>query len=225
MLRGLAEQRLGASRQQALATFRSRNCARPRARAASALAAAESAFSAATEDLARARAERRRIDAEATELEQRIALLTRQSGDIAEELAKLEAASGGDANLPALNTELTRLSGLVEALEGELAAAEAAEGRHKRARPSPAPLPRAPSFSVQELHTELATLLKLLKPAEKRRLGADRRRDPHQRRLRAGVGASAWRRSRCRRRRGRTLALAADCRARPTRFFPTAPRR
>ena len=116
MLRGLAEEarRLEAASSRDLQEPQLREAA---ALAASALAAAESAFSAATEDLARARAERRRIDAEAIELEQRIALLTRQSGDIAEELAKLDAASGGDANLPALNSELARLSGLVEALE------------------------------------------------------------------------------------------------------------
>ena len=51
--------------------------------AAIALAAAEGAFSAATEDLARARAEWRSLAAEHTELGQRIALLERQSGDIA----------------------------------------------------------------------------------------------------------------------------------------------
>ena len=37
----------------------------------------------------------------------------------------------------------------------------------KPAKPNAAPPPRAPSSQVQELQTELATLLKLLKPAEK----------------------------------------------------------
>jgi chromosome segregation protein len=63
------------------------------AAAAAALATAEGALSAATEDLARARAERRRIDNEQIELEQRIARLEAQGRDIAEELAKAEQRS------------------------------------------------------------------------------------------------------------------------------------
>ena len=66
-------------RRRALATVRSRSFARLPPSPRSALATAETAFSAATEELARARAERRRIDVEQTELEQRIALLERQS--------------------------------------------------------------------------------------------------------------------------------------------------
>ena len=65
MLRGLGEEASPPRGGKLSRPFRSRNCARPPLVAASALAAAESAFSAATEELARARAERRRIDAEA----------------------------------------------------------------------------------------------------------------------------------------------------------------
>ena len=166
MLRGLAEEarRLEAASSRDVQEPQLREAA---ALAASALAAAESAFSTATEDLARARAERRRVDAEATELEQRVALLTRQSGDIAEQLAKLEAASGGDANLPALNAELARLSDLVEALEGELAAAESAEDSAQGSEAGFRAAAASAKLQLQELQTELATLLKLLKPAEK----------------------------------------------------------
>ena len=134
--------------------------------AANALPAAEAAFSAATEDLARARAERRRIDVEQGEFEKRIALLTRQSGDIAEELAKLEASSGGETNLVALNADLARLSGLVETLEAELAASEAGEEAAQAREAESRAAAASAKLHVQELHTELATLLKLLKPAE-----------------------------------------------------------
>ena len=134
--------------------------------AASALSAAECAFSAATEDLARARAERRRIDVEQSEFEKRIALLERQSGDIAGELTKLETSSSGETNLAALNADLARLSRLVETLETELASAEAheeaAQAREAESRAAAA----SAKLHVQELHTELATLLKLLKPNE-----------------------------------------------------------
>jgi chromosome segregation protein len=134
--------------------------------AANALSAAEAAFSAATEDLARARAERRRIDVEQGEFEKRIALLIRQSGDIAEELAKLETSSGGETNLVALNTDLARLSGLVETLEAELAASEASEEAAQAREAESRAAAASAKLRVQELHTELATLLKLLRPDE-----------------------------------------------------------
>jgi chromosome segregation protein len=135
--------------------------------AASALAIAEGAFAAATEDLARARAEWRTVEAEHTELEQRIALLERQSGDIAGELASLEVASGRETSLAALNADLVRRSALIETLETQLVASEAREeasqGSEAQARAAAASI----KLQVQELHTELATLLKLLKPASK----------------------------------------------------------
>ena len=138
------------------------------AAAASALAAAEGALSAATEDLARARAERRRIDTEQAELEQRVARAETQAKDIAEELARLEERSGTDSNLPALNADLARLAGLVEMLETELAAAEAEdEAAHVSEADSRAEAARI-KLQAQELQTELATLLKLLKPADQK---------------------------------------------------------
>jgi chromosome segregation protein len=138
------------------------------AAAAAALAAAEGALGAATEDLARARAERRRIDSEQAELEQRVARAEAQSKSVAEELARLEAASVTDTNLSALNADLARLADVVEALETELAAAEgvdeAAHAGEANARAEAARL----KLQAQELHTELATLLKLLKPADQK---------------------------------------------------------
>ncbi len=138
------------------------------AAAAAALAAAEGVLGAATEDLARARAERRRIDTEQAELEQRVARAESQAKGVAEELARLEEASGTDTDLPALNADLARLAGLVESLETELAAAEAedetAHAREANARAEAARL----KLQAQELHTELATLLKLLKPADQK---------------------------------------------------------
>jgi chromosome segregation protein len=134
--------------------------------AAAALATAEGALSAATEDLARARAERRRIDGEQAELEQRIARLEAQGKDIAEELAKFEGVSGNAAAILALNGDLAKLSAEVETLEGELAAAEAREdaahGSETETRAAASRL----KLETQELHTELATLLKLLQPAD-----------------------------------------------------------
>ncbi|HYB05467.1 MAG TPA: chromosome segregation SMC family protein, partial [Methyloceanibacter sp.] len=135
--------------------------------AAIGLAAAEGAFSAATEDLARARAEWRSVAAEHTELRQRIALLERQSGDIARELAKLEVLSGGDTDLAALKADLARLSGVVEALETELSASEAREEAARASEAQSRASAASVKLQVQELQTELATLLKMLKPTQR----------------------------------------------------------
>jgi chromosome segregation protein len=125
-------------------------------------------LSAATEDLARARAERRRIDTEQAELEQRVARLEAQAKDVAEELTRLEEPSGSDTSLPTLNEDLARLKVLVEGLETELAAAEVGEEKaHASDADSLASAVRT-KLQAQELQTELATLLKLLKPADQK---------------------------------------------------------
>ncbi|MGB6948483.1 MAG: chromosome segregation protein SMC [Methyloceanibacter sp.] len=134
--------------------------------AASALAAAETALSAATEDLARARAERRRIDTEQAELEQRIGRLETQASGLAEQLASFEGADDNAANIVALNRDLAGLSALVETLETELTTAEMREdAAHESEALSRAAASRF-KLEAQELQTELATLLKLLKPAQ-----------------------------------------------------------
>jgi len=136
------------------------------ASAASVLAAADGALSAATEDLVRARAERRRIDIEQTELEQRLTRLEAQAKDVAEELARLEGASGSDTGLSALSADHARLHGLVETLETELAAAEVAEEAAHVSEADALVAATRLKLHAQELQTELATLLKLLKPAD-----------------------------------------------------------
>ena len=135
--------------------------------AARALATAEGAFAAATEDLARARAEWRNVEAEHSELRERITLLERQSGDIAGELARLEVSSGSGTSLPALNADLVRHSTLVETLEIELVASEAREEAAHAGEAVSRAAAASVKLQVQELETELATLLKLLKPSGK----------------------------------------------------------
>ena len=135
--------------------------------AARALATAEGAFAAATEELAMARAEWGNVEAEHTELRERITLLERQSGDIAGELARLEVSSGIGTSLPALNADLARHSTLVETLEIELVACEAREEAAHAGEAGSRAAAASVKLQVQELQTELATLLKLLKPAGK----------------------------------------------------------
>jgi chromosome segregation protein len=131
---------------------------------AAALAQAEGALSAATEDLARARAEQRRIDTEKTSLEARIAKHEAQLSEIAEELVRLEAESGNGARVSALSVELERLTGLVQGLEAELLGAEAHEEEAHRIEAETRDTFSRVKLEAQEFQTELATLLKLLKP-------------------------------------------------------------
>ena len=165
MLRGLEQEA------RRLAEASSRDHEEPQLRqaagvAASALATAEGALSAATEDLARARAERRGIETEQAELEQRIGRLVTQASDITEELTSLEGSGGHDTNLLSLNSDLARLSALVETLEAELVAAESGEEEaHKSEADARAEASRL-KLQAQELQTELATLVKLLKPTQ-----------------------------------------------------------
>src|SRR5262249_46998961 len=73
------------------------------ARAAEALAAAETALSEATSTLAMARADRERLEAEQTELKERLARLDAQAGEIGVELGHREAESDSDSGLSTLN--------------------------------------------------------------------------------------------------------------------------
>ena len=80
-------------------------------------------------------------------------------------------------------------------------------------KPNAVPPPRRPSFTSRSCETELATLLKLLEPAEKGEWAPI----VEDVRIRAATRArrrSSRRRSRCRHRRKRTGALAADRRRR-----------
>jgi chromosome segregation protein len=138
------------------------------ANAADALAASEQSLSKANSGLAQARAERRRLDGERTELALRIDKLTRQATDVAEKLARLEADGGGDDDINALGAEASIIAGTIEADEADLAGAEAAEERARALETECRALAASAKLARKELQTELATLAKLLEPAQER---------------------------------------------------------
>jgi len=130
------------------------------------LSKAEAALSEATEQFAQARAEQRRLQSETAELDSRIARLESQAREFTETLQAAEADASEHGDLPGLEETATRLREAVQEVEDELTRAEEAEevARSKESdRRSDAAAAR---LKRQELETELATLTKLLKPAQ-----------------------------------------------------------
>ncbi|WP_372930787.1 chromosome segregation SMC family protein [Methyloceanibacter sp.] len=163
MLRGLGEE------SRKLVASSERDEEEPQLRAAAAKAveariAAEDALRQATTELAEAKAERGRLEGEKTTTAARIAQLESQAGDVEQELAKLEAETGGNAQFAQLRADADRLTAALQETETALAKAEADE---EQARAEEARLrsdAAAAKLSRQEIETELATLTKLLAP-------------------------------------------------------------
>ncbi|ODA67252.1 Chromosome partition protein Smc [Methyloligella halotolerans] len=165
MLRGLAEEERKLQEASADETEAPKLEAAA-AEAAGALSKAEAALSEATEQFAQARAEQRRLESEKAELEGRISRLEAQASEIGQTLAAEEAKAGENNDLQTLEATAKDLREAVERLEEELSKAEETEevARSKESdRRSDAAAAR---LRRQELETELATLTKLLKPAQ-----------------------------------------------------------
>jgi chromosome segregation protein len=135
-------------------------------KAAEALAAAEQMLSVTTTSLAERRAERARIEDEKAELAARMTRLATEVAEIETELTGREAETGHESAISTLNGELASLTSMIEGLESEILAAEAEEegarGDEAKARATTAEA----KLAFQELETERATLLKLLRPAK-----------------------------------------------------------
>ncbi|MDJ0512201.1 MAG: AAA family ATPase [Methyloceanibacter sp.] len=163
VLQGLAEEKAG------LEAISTNDSAEPQLREAAAGAAAvlaetETALRLATTDLAEARAERGRLESEQVRLSSQIGQFETQTEDLAQQLANLEAESGGETKLTELNAEAEKAAALLE--DAALALTEAeAEEEHARAEETRLRGALADAkVARQEIETELATLLKLLAP-------------------------------------------------------------
>jgi chromosome segregation protein len=165
MLRGLAEEG------RRLEAANSRDHEEPQLREAAlasktALAEAETLLSKATSDLAQARAERRRLDNEKSELASRLERLEAQAAAMAGELAELDADAQANEALATLNTKAADLAAMIEETETELANAERADEAARIAESEARSLGAEAALKAQELETEAATLIKLLQPAK-----------------------------------------------------------
>ncbi|XSG81010.1 MAG: chromosome segregation SMC family protein [Methyloligella sp. ZOD6] len=130
------------------------------------LSRAEAALSAATEAFAQAKAEQRRLESEKAELDGRIARLEAQSQEIGETLYAAETQAGEHGDLLTLEETANRLRQALQGLEEELASAEEAEEIARADESDRRSDAAAARLKRQGLETELATLTKLLKPAQ-----------------------------------------------------------
>ena len=133
--------------------------------AANSLATAEEALTVNTGALADARAARGRLESEHAELEGRMGRLQTQAAEIVANLAEIENEDGGDGHLLTLNTKLAELVALKDTIEAELQAAEAEEEKARAEEAERRVFAAAAKLHRQQLDTELATLVKLLSPA------------------------------------------------------------
>ncbi len=136
------------------------------AEAEAGLQAAEDALQGATSDAAEARARRSQAEARIQECLQRVSRLANQAGGIAQQIQALGPAPAGAEDVDTLHEQMEQLAALLETVEGETADAEAAlpeaRSREKDAREAA----NQSRLKARQLETEVATLVKLLKPNE-----------------------------------------------------------
>jgi chromosome segregation protein len=130
------------------------------------LKAAEAALQAATSEAAEARARRSQAEARIREFAARVARLTAQAEDLARQMQALGIAPEGAAEVGILREQMEEIASGLEAAEGQASAAEAAlpqaRAHEKEAREAAAQA----RLKARQLETEVATLVKLLKPDE-----------------------------------------------------------
>lgn len=137
--------------------------------AASELALVEEELAKLTGEAADLRARRRQLEAQIQAQEQRLADLGEQDARIVQQLRDVDARLGEQSEIQALNAEVLRLAREIEAIEADAARAEdeLAEARacEKKAREDAG----AAGLQARQLETEVATLVKLLRPSQSER--------------------------------------------------------
>jgi chromosome segregation protein len=134
--------------------------------ALSALNDAEAAVSALTAKVAELRAERRQLETQVVEHGSRASRFAAQEADIARNVAELRAKAGAGAPLDALREDVAMLEDQLETLEGQILAAEDAVAQSRVREKDTRDVAQAMRLKAKGLEAEVATLIKLLKPAE-----------------------------------------------------------
>ncbi len=134
--------------------------------ALAALNDAEAAVSALTAKVAELRAERRQLESQVSEHASRASRFGAQEAEIGRQVAELRARNAASSPVESLREDVAMLEDQLETLEGEIIAAEEAVA-HSRAREKDTrDAAQAAGLKAKSLETEVATLIKLLKPAE-----------------------------------------------------------
>ncbi len=136
------------------------------AEAAEALQTAEAELQAATSDAAEARAKRSQAEARIAEAGQRAAKLTAEAAGLDRQIEAFGVAPDAVQEVEALREQLAQLDDELAAVEGQTAELEASlpqlRAREKEAREAAS----QSRLKARQLETEVATLVKLLKPSE-----------------------------------------------------------
>ncbi len=137
--------------------------------ALAALNEAEAAVSALTAKVAELRAERRQLETQISEHGARAARFAAQEADIARQIAELRAKAGAASPAEALREDVAMLEDQLETLEGDILAAEEAAANARNREKDTRDAAQAARLKAKGLEAEVATLIKLLKPAEAHR--------------------------------------------------------
>jgi chromosome segregation protein len=134
--------------------------------ALAALNEAEAAVSALTAKVAELRAERRQLETQVVEHGSRASRFAAQEADIARNVAQLRAHAGAASPLDALREDVAMLEDQLETLEGQIIAAEEAVAQSRVREKDTRDTAQAMRLKAKGLEAEVATLIKLFKPAE-----------------------------------------------------------
>ncbi len=138
-------------------------------RAEDALAAlneAEAVLSTLTSRVAELRAERRQFEAQIADHNARAGRFAAQEADIGRQIADLKAKMGAGSPAETLREDVALLEAQLETLEEDTLAAEAAVAQSRQREKDTREAAGAAKLRAKSLETEVATLIKLLKPAE-----------------------------------------------------------
>jgi chromosome segregation protein len=127
---------------------------------------AEAALSALTAKTAELRAERRQLETQMTEHNARASRFAAQEADLARQIAELRAKNAASSPVEALREDVAMLEAQLETIEGDILAAEDAVAQSRVKEKDTREAAGAARLRAKSLETEVATLIKLLKPAE-----------------------------------------------------------
>lgn len=133
--------------------------------AAEALAEAENALAAVTGQAGELRARRRQFEEQAAGAARRVERLAAQVATVENDIAALKARDGGDEAVEALAMEAERIAIQIETIEAQAQAAEQALGEARTREKITRDQAAAAKLKARQSETEVATLIKLLRPA------------------------------------------------------------
>jgi chromosome segregation protein len=127
---------------------------------------AEATVSALTAKVAELRAERRQLETQVSEHGTRAGRFAAQEAEIGRQVAELRAKTAAASPVEALREDVAMLEDQLETLEGDIIAAEEAVAQSRAREKETRDAAQAARLKAKGLETEVATLIKLLKPAE-----------------------------------------------------------